>query len=1091
MNDDGGSSGQTPSSYFHHFADFVVRSARVVLAVWLVAIAALAAQGLDLGDRLSAEQPVGADGPAARGQALAERAFGAEDALVLMLRGPQRQLDRDGPRVQRALAALARTHVVTPWNADGVMRGLRPDPRTAVVLVTVGRTASQRPADALARVHAAIARTVRPPLRADLTGSSAITTATADAASDATRAGVLIAVPILVLTVLALLVAFRSALALVPAVVGVTTVAASRGVLELLSGVVDVTALAAGLGTIVGAGLGVGYPLLVVARFREEARAGSDVASAVRTTVATTGRAVLLAGAALALAMLVAAQVLPGAVFDAVAVTVAVAALMSAVAAIVVVPALLALLEPLADSWTRPRREPGAERRARRWPARPALAAAATLLPLLAGTAAAFALDTGPPSIRLLSPDDPARVQYEAVADKLGPGWVSPFQIVIDGRDRPVTQPGRLKALAAFERSVARDPGVVTMAGLNRLQRSARELSTLPDRLDDLRQDLAAGKRRLTGVGNRVGDAQVGAGDAASGLADAATAATALSAATGRTHADAAEVAQELRTARPRSKRLVAGLGEASTRGGRLARAADDAKADARVLSAGIKDAGTIPTAIPKQAAALKQMLTAGSNGLGDARARADRAAGQLAGAWGALRRMTTAKGDPRYQAAMQAVMQASILVSGVDPSTGEAADGGEPGIGAGVEDAADQLDLGTYLTDHVADSGRDAQSGIKRLRRGTGRLSDGLGRLASGGDRLVSGLRQLRTGGHKLSSGIGQLSGGADSLVDGLGQAHAGAGRLADGLTQGTSDSQALISGLGKIERGVRRQRTTAFSGASDLAKLRRLAPGLLGSGYLVLAGIDRAGPRTRDNATLLVDVDHGGHVARLLVVPTTGPDSDATQRTRERLTRAADALARRTGSEVVVAGPAAAQRDDDDAVRDRIPALVLLLSALTIVVLVVFVRSLVLSVVAAVLNALIAGATLGVLALVFDQVVTIGAAVVIAMAFGLAIGYELHLLTRVREERVRTGDARQAVGDALRYGGVPLGASAVIMAALFGAFAATSFAGVRGVAVGLAVATCLAALLVCLVGLPAILRLLGDRAWWLPGRGRVPAQS
>ena len=64
------------------------------------------------------------------------------------------------------------------------------------------------------------------------------------------------------------------------------------------------------------------------------------------------------------------------------------------------------------------------------------------------------------------------------------------------------------------------------------------------------------------------------------------------------------------------------------------------------------------------------------------------------------------------------------------------------------------------------------------------------------------------------------------------------------------------------------------------------------------------------------------------------------------------------------------------------------------------------------------------------------------------------------------------------------------MIMAALFAAFAATSFVGLRGFAVGLAVATCLAALLVCLVVLPAILRLLGDWAWWFPARKRASAQ-
>ena len=89
-----------------------------------------------------------------------------------------------------------------------------------------------------------------------------------------------------------------------------------------------------------------------------------------------------------------------------------------------------------------------------------------------------------------------------------------------------------------------------------------------------------------------------------------------------------------------------------------------------------------------------------------------------------------------------------------------------------------------------------------------------------------------------------------------------------------------------------------------------------------------------------------------------------------------------------------------------------------------------------------------------------------------------------------MRTGDARPAVTTTLQNAGASLGASGVIIAALFAAFAATSFAGLRGFAVGLAVATCLAALLACLV-LPAILRLLGDWVWWFPTRNRASAQA
>jgi RND superfamily putative drug exporter len=1086
----GGFTARAParSSLLHRFAGAVIRHARVVLVLWLVATAVLAVEGIGLENRLAAPE-LGGDVSVSRGQQLLVRDFGAQDDLVLMLRGPRGALDRKGPRVEQALDALPRTHVASPWRADGAAAELRPDPRTAVVVVNVDRAAGQDAAAALAPVRAAVARTVRPPLRADLTGSPVLGAAAAHAASHATGRGMLSALPIFLLVLVALLLTFRSVLALVPPLVGATTVAASRGLMELLSGSVELTSLAAGLAAMVAAALGVGYSLLVVVRFREERRGGADLPAAAQTAVATTGRAVALAGTALALSLLVAAQVLPGEIFDAAAAAIVVASLLSVVAAIVVVPALLALLDPPAESASPSHRPAGVEPHAARRGRPAGLAAAATVALLLAGTAAAFALDTGPSSAGSLPPGDAARVQFEAVERTLGPGWGSPFEIVMDGRDRPVTEPGRLQALAGFERAVAGDPGVATLLGLSRVERAARRLRGAPGQLDRLQHGLADGKRRLVRVGSGVGDAHVSAGQISAGLAGAAAGAASLDAATGSTQADADNLASELRASQPASQRLVAGLGQASDGGGRLARAADQARSGADALSRELTGVQATPAAMVDRTAELKGALTAGGGQLADARGRADGAGAQLVAAWSALRRMTAAKADPQYQAAIQAVQQASIAVTGVDPATGEPPDGGEQGIGDGVQDAAGELSLGLYVADRAAASGRDAQSGIDRLTRGAGQLAGGLDRLSSGGDRLVAGFSKLQNGSGQLSTGLGRLSRGADALTGGLGQARAGTGQLADGLGSGASNSRALVSGLGRIERGVRRQQGSAFGGQGDLSRLRQRTPGLLGSGYLMLAALDRADPRDRGQATLLVNVDRGGHAARMLVIPTTGLLSAATQRTRERLARRADALGRRTGSEVVVAGPAAALWDQDTAIHDRIPLLVLLLSALTALLLAVSTRSLVLPLVAAALNALVAGAALGVLALVGDALLggpgyveTIAVAFTIATIFGLSIGYELFVLGRMREERERTGSARLAVANGLRRGAAPLGAWAAVTVAVFAAFATPSFASIRSFGVGIAAGT-LAALLVCLVVLPAIMRLLGERSWWLPG--------
>lgn len=1152
------------SSLLYRFGGAVIRHVRVVLILWLLATAVLAVKGFGLEGRLSAPE-IGADGVASHDQQLADRSFGEEDDLVLMLRGPTRVLDREGRRVERALDALPGIVALSPWNSGGSIAKLRPDPRTAVLIVNVDRTSDQDSTDVLPPVRTTIDRMVRPPLRADLSGSPVIAAAMANAISDTTEASMLIALPILFIVVLVLLLAFGSVLALVPVIVGVTTVAASRGLMDILSGSMGLTSLATEFATMVGLGLGVGYSLLVVFRFHEEMRSTGNLAEAVQTTVATTGRTVMLAGTGLLIAMFAAALVMPGTIFDSVAIAIAIASLAGVVAAIVVVPALLTLFEPLPESMSRRRRGALAEPAAAGWLRRPGLVAAMTVFLLLGGTAAAFALDTGPLSARSLPAGNSDRAHYEAVERKLGPGWGTPFEIVMDGGDRPVTEPKRLKALADFQRAVESDPGVAMMVGLSGLERGIRQLSRFPHQLDELRHGMTVGQRSLTRARDGVGLARLNANQISSGFADAAAGAESLRSVTGRTQAGAAQLARELHASEPTSERLLDRLKWASEAGGRLAQSAARTGAGVQPLTEGLKEARKSARSMPKHASELRGPLNGGVRELQDASERVDSVAAQLAAAWSDLRRMTVAKADPQYQTAIQAVEQASIVLTGIDPSTGEPPEGGEQGIGDGVQDAAGQVNLGLFIAARAKRSGKQAQRGIKRLQRGASQLSAGLGKVASDSDRvatgfersnsqlsaglgevasdsdgldavafdsdglggvafggdllatgfersngsqggasqggnnaqlvsgganLADGFERLQDGGGNLASGLVRLSKGADALAAGLGTARSGTDRLANGLAKGASNSGALVSGLAQMVRGLRGQ-GAAFAQKGALDRLRRRTPGLLSSGYLTLGSIDRANPLNRSQAAMLVNIDRGGHAARMLVVPKTGLLSDATQRTRERLTERADELGRRTDSEVVVAGQAAALQHSEDAVGDRIPILMLLLSAITVLVLVPSIRSLALALAAAALNALTVGATLGVLALTANQsffggpgyIETVGLAVTIAVVFGLSIGYQLVVLGRMRQERERTGSTELAIANGLRYAGAPLAAWAAIMIAIFAAFATQSFASVRSFGVGLAVATFIAAFLVCLLGLPAVMKLLGDRSWWLPG--------
>jgi RND superfamily putative drug exporter len=105
-------------------------------------------------------------------------------------------------------------------------------------------------------------------------------------------------------------------------------------------------------------------------------------------------------------------------------------------------------------------------------------------------------------------------------------------------------------------------------------------------------------------------------------------------------------------------------------------------------------------------------------------------------------------------------------------------------------------------------------------------------------------------------------------------------------------------------------------------------------------------------------------------------------------------------------------------------------------------------------------------------------------AILFGLSMDYEVFLLSRVREQFRLHGDARRAVVEGVGATGRVITSAALIMIAVFGSFVlgggdtTTKIFGI-----GLGVAVLLDVTLVRMVLVPAVMSLLGARAWWLPG--------
>ena len=103
-------------------------------------------------------------------------------------------------------------------------------------------------------------------------------------------------------------------------------------------------------------------------------------------------------------------------------------------------------------------------------------------------------------------------------------------------------------------------------------------------------------------------------------------------------------------------------------------------------------------------------------------------------------------------------------------------------------------------------------------------------------------------------------------------------------------------------------------------------------------------------------------------------------------------------------------------------------------------------------------------------------------AIVFGLSMDYEVFLLSRVREEWIRTGDSRTSVADGLASTARVISAAAAIMVFLFGSFLLEADRIIKLFGLGLAVAVLLDATVIRMLLVPATMELLGDKNWWLP---------
>jgi uncharacterized membrane protein YdfJ with MMPL/SSD domain len=204
--------------------------------------------------------------------------------------------------------------------------------------------------------------------------------------------------------------------------------------------------------------------------------------------------------------------------------------------------------------------------------------------------------------------------------------------------------------------------------------------------------------------------------------------------------------------------------------------------------------------------------------------------------------------------------------------------------------------------------------------------------------------------------------------------------------------------------------------------------------------------------------------------------------------------------GAEVAVSGVTASSKDFNDSMLAHAPLVFAFVLALAFILLLVTFRSIVVPIKAIVLNVLSAGAAYGILVLVFqdghgERVLDFqsvgGIAPVIPLflfviLFGLSMDYHVFILSRVREAYNRGMSNDEAVAHGLKSTAGVVTSAALVMVAVFGSFALGSDQLAKQIGVGLAAAILIDATIIRAVLLPATMKLLGERNWYLPQRLR-----
>ncbi len=251
-------------------------------------------------------------------------------------------------------------------------------------------------------------------------------------------------------------------------------------------------------------------------------------------------------------------------------------------------------------------------------------------------------------------------------------------------------------------------------------------------------------------------------------------------------------------------------------------------------------------------------------------------------------------------------------------------------------------------------------------------------------------------------------------------------------------------------------------------------------------------------DNVAAVMPPQHNraGDTTLLTVIPRTGPSDEATENLVGDIRAAGTTLHDRTGAEISVTGQTAANIDVSGKLADAmIPYLALIVGLAFLLLMLVF-RSVVVPLKATLGFLASVAATFGAVVAVFQwgwltdvlgvestgPIMSMLPILLIGVLFGLAMDYQVFLVTRMREEYVHGAPAGEAMVNGFRHGARVVVAAALIMTSVFAGFVLAEDTLIQSIGFALAVGVAIDAFVVRMTIVPAVMSLLGKRAWWLP---------